>query len=102
MNLDDGFRDDPEGRRFVLAAHGGEVVALYNPVQGGAMITETLTPPELQGSGLASRLAALVMDELRRTDRLILPVCPFFANWLRKHPEHADLVHPAYRVALGL
>jgi hypothetical protein len=33
---------------------------------------------------------------------VILPTCPFFSGYLKKHPEYADQVHPTYRAMLGL
>ena len=59
-------------------------------------------PQRLEGRGIASRLAKHVIADARARDLLILPVCPFFAAYFQKHPEHADVVHPTYRGILGL
>lgn len=100
---DDGvFRDEPDQGRFVLEVGGGAAEARYNRVAGGLMITEVRVPQALEGRGLAGRLAARVTETARARGLLLLPVCPFMAGWLRKHPEHAALVHPDYRAALGL
>ena len=96
------IRHEPEARRYVLALEGHEAVVLYNTVEGGLMITETLVPPPLEGRGIAGRLAAHVMDDVERQGLVVLPVCPFFAAWLKKHSERAALVHPAYRASLGV
>lgn len=96
------FRDDADRSRFLLEVEGGAAEAKYNLVAGGLMITEVRVPPALEGRGLASRIAARVTGTARERGLLILPVCPFMAGWLRKHPEHAALVHPDYRAALGL
>ena len=39
---------------------------------------------------------------LKAKELLILPTCPFFSGYLKKHPEYADQVHPTYRAMLGL
>jgi predicted GNAT family acetyltransferase len=75
---------------------------MYNEVGGGLLITETIVPVPLEGRGVASRLAKHVLADIRARGILILPTCPFFAGYLQKHPEHADIVHPSYRIALGL
>ena len=43
-----------------------------------------------------------VVADARSRGLLILPVCPFFAAFFQKHPDQADVVHPAYRISLGL
>ena len=43
-----------------------------------------------------------MLTDLKERGLVILPTCPFFAGYLKKHPEYAELVHPAYRAALGL
>jgi predicted GNAT family acetyltransferase len=77
-------------------------VVTYNLSPPNLMITETLVPEKLEGRGIASRLAKHVIEDARARGLLILPVCPFFAGYFQKHPEHADVVHPTYRQILGL
>ncbi|MEH6665394.1 MAG: GNAT family N-acetyltransferase [Brevundimonas sp.] len=96
------FTDNAAARRYELAVEGGVVVATYNLVDGGVMITETLTPVGLEGKGHASALAGYVLADIEARGLKILPVCPFFADWLKRHPEHAGTVHPTYRQILGL
>lgn len=99
---DPQFRDNAAAKRFELIVDGGVVHAEYNLVQGGVMITETITPVGLEGKGYASALARHVLADLKARDLKILPVCPFFAGWLKKHPEHAEQVHPTYRQIIGV
>lgn len=101
-DLDPEIRDDRKARRYELEAEGRTAVVMYNEAGGGLMITETLVPRELEGRGIASRMAQHVLADVRERGLLILPTCPFFAGYLKKHPDQADLVHPSYRLALGL
>ena len=39
---------------------------------------------------------------LRERGETVMPVCPVFALWLKKHAEAHDVVHPSYRSALGI
>jgi uncharacterized protein len=32
----------------------------------------------------------------------VIPICPFFANYIKKHAEEQDLLDPAYRKILGV
>jgi len=102
MSLDPEIRDNAEAKRYELTVDGQTAVVIYNPVAGGLLITETIVPIPLEGRGIASRMAKHVLTDLRERGLVILPTCPFFAGYLKKHPEYADLVHPGYRAALGL
>lgn len=100
--IDPDIHDDAEAKRYELTVDGQTAVVLYNPVEGGLLITETIVPVPLEGRGIASRMAKHVLADIRRRGLVILPTCPFFAGYLKTHPEHADIVHPGYRAALGL
>ena len=100
--MDSEVRDNPEARRYELAVDDGVAVMTYNLNPPQLMITETLVPEALEGRGLASRLAAAVVADVRARGLVLLPVCPYLAGWLQKHPEHADVVHPTFRGILGL
>lgn len=99
---DDEIHDDREAHRYTLTVDGETAVVLYNNVAGGLLITETLVPPALEGRGIASRMARHVLADARTRSLRILPTCPFFAAYLQKHPEYADIVDARYRVNLGI
>jgi uncharacterized protein len=96
------IRDHAEMHRYELPVDGDMAVVTYNLSPGSLMITETLVPERLEGRGLASRLAKHVLADAGDRGLVVLPVCPFFAGYLQKHPEHADVVHPTYRTILGI
>lgn len=103
MPLDPDIHDNREAHRYELTVDGQTAVVMYNEVGGGLLITETLVPVPLEGRGIASRMAKHVLADIRERGLLVLPTCPFFAGYLQKHPAgHADIVHPSYRIALGL
>ena len=101
-DLDPEIRDEREAKRYALEVDGQTSVVTYNLIEGGLMVTETLVPEALEGRGIASRLARHVLADVKARGLVILPVCPFFAGYLKKHPEWAEIVHPTYRVTLGL
>ena len=100
--LDPEIRDNTEAKRYELTIEGQAAVVIYNPVEGGLLITETIVPIPLEGRGIASRMAKHLLADIRQRGLVILPTCPFFAGYLKKHPEHADIVHSGYRAVLGL
>ncbi|HEY0103437.1 MAG TPA: GNAT family N-acetyltransferase [Brevundimonas sp.] len=94
--------NNEDTHRYELPVGSDVAVITYNLSGQNLMITETLVPRALEGQGIASRLTRHVIADARDRGLLILPVCPFFAAYLQKHPENADVVHPTYREILRL
>jgi predicted GNAT family acetyltransferase len=85
--------DNPSRHRFELRLDG-EVAAFseYNELKGALLFTHTEVRPAHEGEGLASRLIAFALDEVRGRGLHAVPACPFVAAYIRKHPEYLDLV----------
>lgn len=99
---DPDIHDNPDHNRYELTIDGQVAVVTYNLSPPNLMITETLVPQALEGQGIASRMAKHVIADATARGLLLLPVCPFFSAYLKKHPEHAEAVHPTYRGILGI
>jgi len=99
---DPEINDNTARSRYELPVDGEVAVVTYNLSPPNLMIAETLVPERLEGRGLASRLAEHVISDAKARGLVILPVCPFFSAYLKKHPEHAEAVHPTYRGILGI
>ena len=86
-------RDNPEERRYELVDDGqlvGEI--LYRSDPGRVVLVHTEVSPALEGQGLASRLVAGALDDIRARGLRVVPICPFVRSYLRRHPEYDDLV----------
>ncbi len=81
-----------EARRFEI--HYGDQMALLEYYLRGPSIiyTHTLVPPVLEGHGIAGRLARKALDYARDRGLSVVPLCPFVADYIEKHPEYGDLV----------
>lgn len=99
---DPEIHNNSEVNRYELPVDGSVAVVTYNLSPPNLMITETLVPERLEGKGIAGRLASHVIADAKARGLVILPVCPFFSAYLKKHPEHAEAVHPTYRGILGI
>jgi predicted GNAT family acetyltransferase len=82
----------------------GDEVAFteYRLVASGILFPHTEVPPAFEGRGVASALVRAAMAFARERGQKVIPVCPFVAGYVAKHPEFHDLVHPDYRAALGI
>ncbi|WP_406108645.1 GNAT family N-acetyltransferase [Micromonospora globbae] len=79
------------------ATIGGRTAAglVYNKVGNRVVLMATSVLPEFRGQGVAARVVAGVLDELRRQGRTATVTCPFAAAFVHSHPEYADVLHPA-------
>jgi uncharacterized protein len=85
--------DNAEKRRYE-APVGSQVVGViaYYPEDGRLTLLHTEVDTAFEGKGVASRLVAGALDDIRRRGLLLVPVCPFVRSYLERHPEQGDLV----------
>jgi predicted GNAT family acetyltransferase len=89
--------DNPEASRFEILVDG-EVAgfAHYRRRPSKIIFTHTEIRPEFEGMGLGSRLAAAALDQSRASGLPVVPLCPFIARYIQRHPEYKDLVKESY------
>lgn len=67
------------------------------PSGGIVVFTHTEVLPSAGGHGVGGALARAALDAVRASGRQAVPLCPFIAGYIGKHPEYLDLVPEAYR-----
>jgi uncharacterized protein len=89
--------DHPEASRFEILVDG-EVAgfAQYRRRPNKIFFTHTEILPKFEGMGLGSRLVVAALDQSRAAGLPVVPLCPFVARYIRRHPEYKDLVHEDY------
>ena len=65
--------------------------ANYRQTPSAVIITHTETPHALRGRGIASELVKGALELIRADGRKVIAGCGFVVDYLRKHPEFADL-----------
>jgi uncharacterized protein len=85
-------RDNKALGRFELDAEGAVAFANYRLAQGAVVITHTETPRALRGRGIASKLVQGALQLIRADGSKVVAGCGFVVDYLRKHPEFADMV----------
>ena len=94
--------DHPERHRFEITADGELAgFADYRRTPGHVDLVHTEIDPAHQGAGLAGALAAAALDSLRAEGVQVIPSCSYIAEYIRRHPEHLDLVPEADRDRLS-
>ena len=85
-------RDNQAQSRFELDAEGQIAFANYRRTPAAIIITHTETPRALRGRGIASELVKGALELIRADGKKVVAGCSFVADYLREHPEYADLV----------
>jgi predicted GNAT family acetyltransferase len=85
-------RDNKALSRFELDVEGAVAFANYRLAPSTVIITHTETPRALRGRGIASQLVQGALELIRADGLKIVAGCGFVVDYLRKHPEFADLV----------
>jgi predicted GNAT family acetyltransferase len=67
--------------------------AQYRREGSAIRLTHTEVDPRFEGQGLASRLAAFVLDDLKARGTKVIPSCKFMAGYIARHEkDYADLL----------
>jgi predicted GNAT family acetyltransferase len=56
------------------------------------VITHTGTKPAWRGRGVAGQMTAFALADIRRRGLRLVPACPYTADFVRTHPEYADVL----------
>ena len=64
----------------------------YRLKPGKIYLTHTEVPKELGGLGIGSALVKAVLDDIEKQGLTLVPLCPFVAAYLKKHPARNSLL----------
>ena len=88
----------PEASRYELRL-GGRLIghAAYRRRGDRLALLHTEVDESLEGRGLAGRLAVAALEDARREGLVVVPLCPFMAAYIERHPEYQDLLASGFR-----
>jgi predicted GNAT family acetyltransferase len=64
----------------------------YRLRDGRQVLVHTEISPEFRGRDLAARLVQEALDDARADGYLVVPRCPYVAEFIADHSEYQDLV----------
>ncbi|MDX1469429.1 MAG: GNAT family N-acetyltransferase [Acidimicrobiia bacterium] len=88
-------RHDPDNSRYVVEVDGEIVGYTEYHLRGPGIhfFYHTEIAEEYEGRGVGSVLVRFALDDVRSKGQTIVPLCPFVAAWLGRHPEYNDIVN---------
>ena len=61
-------------------------------INGEIFLTHTEVPAGLGGRGIGSQLVEKTLQDIERQQLRLVPLCPFIAGYIHKHPEWRRIV----------
>ena len=87
-----------ERKRFETTVEDKVAFVEYIRAENKMYLTHTEVPSELGGKGIASKMVGKVLEIIKKEDRKLVPLCPFVASYLKKHPEWQEMLANGYSV----
>ena len=89
--------DVPEKSRYELRL-GGHLIGLaaYRRRNGRIAFTHTEVDESCEGRGFGSLLAQAALEKAAREGLEVVPLCPFIAHYINRHPKYKPLLASGY------
>lgn len=90
--------NNEEKRRFEVEIDGQTAVAEYIKTAQKLILTHTEVPRALEGNGIASHLAKTALNYAKSEGLQVMPLCPYMAGYIARHPEWKSILMPGINV----
>lgn len=92
------IRENIEKKRFETEVENKIALIEYIRAEDKMYLTHTEVPTELEGKGIASSMAKQVLQQIKDENLKLVPICPFIASYIRRHPEWKEILAKGYNV----
>ena len=88
------FERAADGRRYRALLDGLQVAfADVDPIAAdGLLIKHTEVLPSHEGRGIGGALVRYMLEDAKSQGRSVIPICPYAAAYIQRHPEYAGYV----------
>src|ERR1700722_16535837 len=80
--------------RFEAHVQGQTAFLTYRRFPDRFVMVHTEVPPTIDHHGIAGKLVKKALDFARASHLRLVPLCPYVADFIRKHPEYQDMLSP--------
>lgn len=84
--------DNAEEKQYEYKLEEGTARVEYIKTTDKIFLTHTEVPRAYEGKGVASALVADVLKEVEKSGLALIPLCPYVAGYIKRHPEWRALV----------
>lgn len=96
--MDIKISENKDRKRFEMVVEGKTALIEYIRAENKMYLTHTEVPKELEGKGVASSMAKQVLQQIKDEGLYLVPLCPFIAAYLKRHPEWKEILAKGYKV----
>ena len=100
MNTDGNsvvVNDNEAEERYEAEINGQLAVIEYERTGDRIIFLHTEVPEALEGHGVAAKMARVALEDARARRLAVIPLCPYVASYIRRHPEYRALVPPDFQ-----
>lgn len=93
MAIDTKVVNNADAGKYEVSLDGKPAGSAEYRLKGSQVIfTHTEVDSAFEGHGIGSALARYALDDVRGRGLRAVPLCPFIAAYIERHPEYQDLV----------
>lgn len=84
--------DNEAKKQYEFQINGDLARIEYIKAQGKIFLTHTEVPAKFEGKGIGSALVKQALENIQQKGLGLVPLCPFVAAYIKRHPEYNALV----------
>lgn len=93
--------NNTEAQRFEAQLGDDRAVAEYHLKNDVIIFTHTEVPEVMEGKGVAGKLIKTALDTAKAEHYQVVPLCPFVAAYIKRHPDYRNLVMSRFQYMVG-
>lgn len=90
-------QNKPDLQQYEARLSGALARLQYRLAGDTIIFTQAEVPQAFEGRGIASKITRPALEDARARGLMVVPLCPFVADYIRQHPTYQLLVHPEDR-----
>ncbi len=90
--------NNEEHKQYETVVEDHLSIVEYIVAQNKMYLTHTEVPPALNGKGVGSALVKAVLTDIEKKGMQLVPLCPFVAVYVKRHPEWMKLVGKGIKI----
>ncbi|WP_396589535.1 GNAT family N-acetyltransferase [Allomuricauda sp. R78024] len=99
MDSDYLLIDNVEAKEFQFRIGESNARIEYIKAKEKIYLTHTEVPRDYEGKGVGSELIKQALEYIKARDLTLVPLCPFVAMYIKRHPEWKTLVLKGINIA---
>ncbi|RDK84662.1 GNAT family N-acetyltransferase [Marinirhabdus gelatinilytica] len=96
--MDISISENQEKKRFETQVENKWAFIEYIRTQEKMYLTHTEVPTSLEGNGIGSTLVKHALKHIEKESLKLVPLCPFVAGYIKRHPEYKELLAEGYTI----